>query len=103
MAPGASTGTAPGTAVHPPREEPRKTRGKPRLPGEKKPPNPRLVWQRARLAVPWGRMGRDAPSRVMGWGLNPALAGTALLSAALGLQKGPVREFKGLKLSLFYA
>lgn len=80
--------------------------GNPKMPGEKNPQIPGWCgsgpdWQRS--AVPWGRMGKDALSGVMGWGPDPALSRSALLSPALGLQKSAVREFKGLKLSLFYA
>lgn len=49
-----------------------------------------------------GQQGlRDSLCGAMGWGPNPALALSALLSPALALQQVAVREFKGLKLSLF--
>lgn len=81
MAPRASTGASPGTAVQP-HVPSTALRGV--TENARKTPNASPVWQWARLAgtkspsldeVTWGRMGSDALSGAMGWGPDPALAG----------------------------
>lgn len=74
--------------------------GKSQMAGEKKPQIPGQAAVSSQSAT--GQQGlRDSLGGVMGWGPNPALAHSALLSPALGLQQVAVRKFKGLKLSLF--